>query len=421
VYLGDAARTHFAGAAQITKKNVASLTMAWTYDTGDFGSGVSTMQTSPLVVDGVLYGLTPTLNAFALNAADGAELWRYESQTAPGVQRGLMWLESDSGNRLLYTAGDWLIALDPTSGRGIDGFGEGGRLDLAALLDVDRVAAPVPGVVAEGLVILGLATDDGGAVVAIEATTGQLRWRYDPVAGGRGGAADVGIAYDSKRGLVFVPTGPPSPPYTGASRPGDNLYADTLLALDAKTGELEWHHQVVRHGLWGRELGAPPTLVQIEGNDGPVDAVALATRSGDLYVFDRESGLPLYGTSEVSVPSSTVPGEAAAETQRVSDVTFTSAPFSVTNRSESAAASVALALGDARRSRFAPPGTDGSVLFPGVDAGVGWGGLAYGVAIRTSTCDTARAVTGSSARASRATVPTAMVRVGRAWSALAAA
>jgi len=356
-YLGNPSRTHFVNLTQINVDNVASMRQVWSYDTGDFGTGVSTMVTSPLVVDGVLYGLTPTLNAFAVDAATGAELWRFDAEASSGVQRGLMWWPGEPQARLFYTAGHYLIALHPETGHEIAGFGTAGRLDLRAFVDGGPTRAPSPGVVVDDVIILGLAGNGvsrGGAVIAVDARSGDLRLRFDTLLNGGGADAVVGMAYDVEAKLIFVPTGAPAPEHYGAGRVGDNLYADTLLALDAMTGELRWHYQVVRHGLWGSELTSPPTLVRIRQDGRVVEAVALATRSGSLFLFARDSGETLYSTLEVAAPPSLIAGENAAPVQRTSSVTFTHT-----------------------QSEFKPPSLEPSLLVPGLGGGVGWGGLAY--------------------------------------------
>ena len=366
VYLGDAGRTHFSPLTQIHPGNVGSLAPAWVYDTDEFGDGVSTMVTSPLVVDGRLYGLTPRLNAFALDAATGAVLWQFETDAPGGIQRGLSWWEDGTESRLFFGAGPWLLALDPRTGTPASAFGDTGRLDLRTFADGADVTAPSPAVVFEDLVVVGLDGDTGGtSVLAVDAATGTPAWHFRA-----GVSAGVGMALDAGRGLLLVPTGPPVPEHVGKGRP-DDLLSDSLLALDVRTGALRWRRQLVRDGLRGRELTAPPTLVQVSRKDALVDAVALPTRSGSLYLFDRDSGASVLPTREVPAPPGNVPGERAAPVHTVSSVLLT--------RRE---AGLGEAVAGLVREPFAPPSMAGTLLFPGVAAGVGWGGAAYDPGVR---------------------------------------
>mgnify|MGYP006157620615 CR=1 FL=1 len=297
-YLADRGLSHFSELEQINPDNVGALKLAWTYDTNEFGTGISTMQTSPLIIDGVLYGLTPTLNAFALDAATGAQIWHHNAGSPGGVQRGLVWLPNSAAPTLIYAAGSTLIGLDSKTGSRRFGY------DLDRLLGASVVRAS-PGVGHEGSLLLGLdIADRSGAVVAVDVASGNLLWRFDTMTDGAGGAADLAMALDQERGLLFVVTGAPSPAHYGVDRPGDNLYADTVLALDVGAGEVRWHHQVVQHGLWGPELISPPTLVQVARDRQTLDAVAVTTRRGNLLLLDRADGTSLSDSiSLTSLPS----------------------------------------------------------------------------------------------------------------------
>ena len=360
-YLGDPGLAHYSPLAQIDRNNVGALEPAWVYDGNEFGDGVSTLLTSPLVIDGVLYGLTPRLNAFALDAATGAELWRFETEATSGVQRGLAWWDGGDGARLFFGAGPHLIALDPDTGQPAATFADGGRLDLRGFGEGVEVTAPSPAVVFEDLVIVGLEFDDavqGPSVVAVDARSSRLAWEFRA-----GTSAGVGMALDAARELLFVPTGPPIPQHVGRDRAGDGVLSDALLALDARTGKLRWHRQIVHNGLRGRELTAPPTLVQAQRAGTFVDAVALPTRPGDLFVFDRETGASLFETKEVQAPSSLIPGEDAVPVHTVSALSLTR-----TSPTE---------IAGLPHEPFAPPSLAGTLLFPGFGGGVGWGGAAY--------------------------------------------
>ena len=399
VYLGDAGRRHYSALDQITRDNVSRLEVAWVYDAGELRGGGSTMYTSPLVIDGVLYGLSPRLVAFALSAATGEELWRFEPGGNGAAQRGLMWWEHDGGARLFYTAGRELLALDASDGTPIEGFGDNGRLDLTPSGDrTGSLSVTVPGVVFENLIILGFSTSESagafpGSVRAFSALDGALVWQFNTIpapgdpgsetwadgalAQAGGANAWTGMTLDEERGLLYAPTGSATPDFYGANRLGDNLYANSLLAIDARTGQLRWHYQVVRHDLWDRDNPSPPTLVQLDRDGRTIDAVALTTKSGHLYVFDRETGESMYPIVEVDQLPSTLVGEVPASTQRVSTVAFSRQTFEITTRTEEATSFVEEQIEEWDLRPWAPPRV-GTVLFqPWYDGGAEWGGSAF--------------------------------------------
>ena len=402
VYLGDAGRQHYSALDQVNRDNVSQLELAWVYDSGELRGGGSTMYTSPLVIDGVLYGLSPKLVAFALNAATGEELWlwRFDPGLNGAAQRGLMWWEQDRERRLFYTAGREFLALNAADGTPIESFGEQGRLDLTPSGDqVGYIAVTVPGVVFEDMIILGFSTTETadafpGSVRAFSALDGVLVWQFStiPAPGEPGsetwaegslehaGGANVwtGMTLDEERGLLFVPTGSATPDFYGANRLGDNLYANSLLAIDVRTGQLNWHFQVFRHDLWDRDNPSPPTLVQLERNGRTIDAVALTTKSGHLYVFDRETGESMYPIVEVETPlSSTLPGEVPAAAQPVSTVAFSWQQFEITNRTTEATNFIEEQIKDWDLRPWAPPQVGTVLLHPWYDGGAEWGGSAF--------------------------------------------
>ena len=399
VYLGDAGRRHYSALDQITRDNVSTLELAWIYNAGELRGNRSTMYTSPLVIEGVLYGLSPRLAAFALDASTGAELWRFDPEVPGAAQRGLMWWEGEGGPRLFYTAGSVLLAIDPEDGTPITTFGDNGQLELTPDGPGRYIAVTVPGSVFGNTLILGFSTTEGsdafpGSIRAFSVHDGTLVWQFDtiPAPGTPGaetwtdegslahaGGANVwsGMTLDTERGLLFAPTGSATPDFYGADRLGDNLYANCLLAIDARTGELRWHYQVVRHDLWDRDNPSPPTLVQLERDGRTIDAVALTTKSGHLYVFDRETGESMYPIVEVPQLPSTLPGEVPAPSQPFSEVAFSRQTFEITERNEAARRFVEEQIQDWDLRTGAPPRVGTVLLQPWYDGGAEWGGSAY--------------------------------------------
>ena len=397
-YLGDPGRSHYSALTQINRGNAAQLELAWRYDSGELREGNSSMYTSPLIIDGILYGLSPKLTAFALNAATGEELWRYDPGGNGAAQRGLMWWQEDNDKRLIYAAGRELIMLNADSGSPITSFGDNGRLDLRPAEKEAPFFTSVPGIVFEDLLILGFSTAESanshaGMIRAFDVHSGEEFWRFNslPVEGGLGsetweeGSLDnsggannwTGMTLDSERGILFVPTGSATPDFYGASRIGDNLFANSLIAINARTGEYRWHYQTVRHDLWDRDLPAPPTLVQLERNGVLIDAVAVTTKSGHLFVFDRDTGESLYEIYEVNGLPSELPGEVVSPTQPVSSVAFTRQEFEMTARNQTAINHVTNLIAPLDQRPWAPPTTDGILFYPAYDGGAEWGGSAY--------------------------------------------
>lgn len=410
-YGGDAGGQHFSKLAKINRNNVASLLPAWRFDTGPGG-----LQTSPLVIDGVLYAMSPAPEVIALDAASGWLLWKRALPDA-GMQpvRGLtMWRDGDE-RRLLVGAGNWLTALDPVTGKAVSGFGQNGRVDLREGLGRPAAEMPVamtsPGVIWRDMIITGFRTTEGkpaapGAVRAYDVRTGKLRWTFQLVPGkgqagsetwpaaalDRAGGANAwaGMVVDAARGIVFVPTGSAVEDFYGADRKGQNLYANSLVALDATTGRHLWHHQLVHHDLWDRDLPSPPVLLSIRRQGRIVDAVVQATKQGYLFAFDRVTGNPLFPIVERAMPASTVTGEEAWPTQPFPTLP---APFArqrltrdmLTRRTQGAYAAASSAFeGMISDGQFVPLSVDRpTIVFPGFDGGAEWGGQAVDPATGT--------------------------------------
>lgn len=412
VYGGGPDSIRYSALDQITRANIHKLRVAWTFDTGDAFPG-SEMQCNPIVVGGVLYATTPRLRVIALDAATGRLIWSSD----PGRDlrlsgklrsRGLTWWADGSHGRLFFAARHYLYALDARTGKPVPSFGEDGRIDLRRNLGRDpaaiTVSATSPGIVYRDLLILGSIVSESlpsapGHIRAYDVRTGRLRWvfrtiphpgefGYDtwpPDAWRYSGGANnwAGMSLDEKRGLVFVPTGSAAFDFYGANRHGDNLFANCLIALDAATGKRVWHFQFVRHDVWDRDLPAPPSLVTLRRGGRSIDAVAQITKSGHVFVFERETGRPLFPIEYRSVPASSIEGERLAATQPFplkpppfARQLFT--PEMVTRRTPEARKAVLERLGKLRNGgQFTPPSLEGTVIFPGFDGGGEWGGAAF--------------------------------------------
>ena len=409
VFGGNADNTHYSTLSQITPANVASLQVAWTYATNDEFRG-SEMQTNPIVIDGILYGTSPKLRVFALDAATGRELWSFDpnaGRPAPSRfrHRGLV----VTGDRVLVTWRYRLYALDRRTGQPIPTFGDSaGFVDMRNAFDrpAERitVSASTPGVVYGDLYVIGSTVSEAlpsspGDIRAYDVRTGALRWVFHTiprpgefgyetwspdawkVAGGAN--AWAGVTIDQQRGIVFAATGSAAFDFYGANRLGDNLFANTLLALDARTGRRLWHFQAIKHDLWDWDFPAAPTLVTVTREGRRIDAVAAITKTGYVYVFERENGRSLFPIEYRRVPASSVDGERAAETQ---PFPLAPPPFvrqtlteeMLTRRTPAAHDSV-LKFFRAYKTTgmYDPPNTQGTIIFPGVDGGGEWGGPAF--------------------------------------------
>ncbi|MCY1672072.1 PQQ-binding-like beta-propeller repeat protein [Novosphingobium sp. SL115] len=403
-YGGDAGGSHHSTLATITRDNVRDLAPVWRFDTGLGG-----LQTSPLVADGVLYAMTPAQEVIALDGANGRLLWKHAiAQAGQQPVRGLSLWREGAQQRLLVGAGPWLIALDPATGQPAPGFGSDGRVDLREGLGRPAEQVPLamtsPGVIWGDTIIVGFRTAEAkpaapGAVRAYDVRTGKLRWTFDllPKPGQPGsetwadgaleGAGAInswpGMVVDQHRGIVFVPTGSAADDFYGADRKGQNLYANSLVALDARDGRHLWHYQLVHHDIWDRDLPSPPVLLTVNQGGRRIDAVAQATKQGFVFLFDRVTGKPLFPIDEMPFPASTVPGEEAWATQPVPRLP---APFArqrldadmLTQRTPEAHAAVAAAFADMRSEGLFVPLSVGkpTVVFPGFDGGAEWGGQA---------------------------------------------
>lgn len=405
VYGASPENTHYSPLAQINRSNVKDLAVAWSFDTGESGG----LETSPLIVGGTLYGITPTQKIFALDATTGRSLWKFDSGVK-GTQpdRGLAFWQDGKDARILVGVMNFLYALDAKTGRPIESFGKNGRIDLRDDLgrkpDAQSVALTSPGIIYKDLIIVGGRNPETlpappGDIRAYDVRSGKLRWSFHTIphpgefgyetwpkdAWKYSGAANnwAGMALDPKRGIVYVPTGSAAFDFYGANRLGDDLFADCLMALNAETGERIWHFQGVKHDLWDRDFPSPPALVTVKRDGRDIEAVAQTTKQGFVYLFDRVNGRPLFPIEYKKYPPSSVPGEVTAEEQ---PLPAKPAPFArqflsadmLTNRSPEAHQWAAEHFrGFRSEGQFVPfsVGKD-TVIFPGFDGGAEWGGPA---------------------------------------------
>ncbi len=404
---GGVGNARYSPLTQITRENVQQLQVAWTYESGDHFTA-SEMQSNPVVVDGVLYATTPTMQVVAVNAATGKEVWKYDPGGGTSARtrfrhRGV----AVHADRVFVTYRNFLIALDKTTGAPVASFGVEGRVDLRQGLGRPpeglSVSASTPGVIFEDLLILPSSVPETlpgtpGHIRAFDWKTGQQRWIFHTIpqpgevgyetwpenayklAGGAN--AWAGVTVDPTLAMVFAATGSASFDFYGTTRKGDNLFADSVLALDARTGTRVWHFQGVKHDLWDWDFPAPPTLVTVTRNGQKVEAVAQITKYGDTFVLDRRTGASLFAIEDRAVPPSSVDGEFASPTQPrpLKPVPFARQGLTeamLTRRTPDAHAAVLARFKAMKSGMFMPPSHEGTIVFPGFDGGAEWGGAAF--------------------------------------------
>ena len=428
-YGHDAHGSRYATLTQITRENVSQLAVAWTYRTGEMGARTRQpvkFEATPLMVDGTLYLSTPFGRAIAIDAETGRERWAYDAHANRNgdwgdfANRGVStWVDARvpmlaACHRRIYlaTIDARIIALDARTGAPCPGFGSGGTIDLRKGLHnapyyTEEYELTSPPAVINGMLVTGSAIADNGRtaaasgeVRAFDARTGALKWSWDPVPrdssdaewrSWRGalahttGAANAWsvIAADSARDMVFVPTGSASPDYYGGERVGDNHYANSIVAIRASTGKVVWHFQAVHHDLWDYDVASPPALVTLTHNGRRVDAVLQATKSGQLFVLDRDTGAPIFPVEERAVPQSRIYGERASPTQPFNTVIPPLSPQSLPLDQVWGAtpASREACLAQIRPLRndgaFTPPSLEGTLVMPSNVGGAHWGGLTF--------------------------------------------
>ncbi len=411
-YNGGPDRNHFSPLTQITPANVANLHVAWSYASGgaDTARNSTQMQCNPLIIGGVLYGVSAGSQAFAVDAATGKEIWKtaFTDDTFAMNSRGVTHWTDGRVARIFFAYGSLLYALDARTGRPIPTFGKNGKINLRDGLDRpgadDYVVSNTPGVVYKNLLIVGHRVSEvapalPGDIRAYDLRTGRLVWTFHtiphpgeygadtwPKDGYRhfGGANNwMGMALDRQRGIVYAPTGTAAFDLYGATRPGQNLFGNSLIALDAATGKRRWHFQTVHHDIWDRDIPAPPNLFTVVHEGKKVDAVSVLSKQGFLFAFNRVTGKPLFPIEERPMPASTVPGEKAWPTQPIplKPAPFTKQTFTEADLNDFVADRDTV-LSQLRRWQKGKPffplplSPNRTVFFPGTDGGAQWGGAA---------------------------------------------
>jgi quinoprotein glucose dehydrogenase len=421
VYGGSKAGGHYSNLSQIDTSNVSQLQVAWEFHTKDNEANTQ-IQVNPVIIDGILYGVSPKLKLFALDAATGESKWIFDpvdTNTVKGagyfsmnVCRGVTFYSDDKDNkRIFFGASTFLYCIDANTGKPVESFGDKGKIDLHNDLGRDvkdlYIAATTPGIIYKDMIIVGCRVAEDAAAIpghirAYDVHTGKLRWIFHtiPQPGEDGyetwddkeawkhiGGANTwaGFSLDEEKGILFAPTGSASFDFYGGKRPGDNLFANCVLALDANTGKRIWHFQTVHHDVWDRDHPTAPVLVTVTKDGKQIEAVAQPTKSGFIFLFERATGKPVYPIDEIQVstasgltgeklsptqPWPTFPKPFVRQTLTEKDLN-TLIPDSSYNDIKNRLA------GYKSGTIFEPPSKEGTIIFPGFDGGAEWGGPAY--------------------------------------------
>lgn len=410
MYKADASSSSHSILNQVNTENVGELQVAWTHRFNDApeGSRGASSESNPIIVDGVMYTMSARHRVYAINAATGEQMWGFDpfdGGAGGGVGRGVTYWEDGNDRRILFTGGDGLFALNAETGKPIPTFRVQGRVNLNIGMrgnpEKISVIPTSPGIVFKDLLILGnevseLYGAEPGYIRAYNIQNGKLEWTFHTIprpgeygydswpkdawkyAGGANNWG--GMSIDAERGMVFLATGSPTYDYYGKDRIGDNLFGNSVIALDARTGKYRWHFQTVHHDLWDYDLPAPPNLLTVTHKGKKIDAVAQTSKLGFVYVFDRETGKPLFPIEERPVPASDIPGEVASPTQ---PFPLKPAPYARQHVSIKDISNYSTASHDSLVKRFkgfryeglfTPPSVRGTFMVPGSRGGSSWGG-----------------------------------------------
>jgi len=409
-YNGGPNKNHFSALKQINTHNVAQLKVAWTYQSGgaDTVKNTTQMQCNPLIIKGVMYGVSAGSQAFALDAASGKELWKttLNDKTFSMTSRGVSYWSDGKEARIFFGYGAFLYALDAQTGQPIPSFGSNGKIKLIDGLKRpgadEYVISNTPPSIYKNILIVGTRVSESatallGDIRAYDVRTGRKIWTFHTIPRpgefgyktwekqnykNIGGANNwMGMALDTEKGIVYAPTGSAAFDFYGGNRKGDNLFANCLLALDANTGKRLWHFQTVHHDIWDRDIPAPPNLFTLTQNGQKIDAVSVLSKQGFMFVFDRVSGKPLFPIEERPFPASEIEGEKASLTQPIplGPEPFTRQSFTEKDVNDFAADRDDI-IAQVRQANtgqpFIPLGNKRTLFFPGTDGGAQWGGAA---------------------------------------------
>lgn len=417
-YGGTKDANRYSSIDQINLENVTGLEEAWVFNTGDKDTANrSEMQCNPIVIDQTLYVTSSKFKLFALDPTSGKQKWVFDPSANSdekmgfGINRGLMYWQDEKGTdkRIFYGAASKLYAVNAINGDLIKDFGNGGSIELKEGLDIPEsqdgsLLLKTPGVIFKDLLIVGMSLSEDadalpGHVRAFDVRTGKRQWIFHtiPQPGefgydswedkeswkNIGGANNwTGMSLDEQRGIVYVPTGTASPDFYGGTRKGSNLFANSIIALDAATGKYIWHYQVVHHDLWDRDLPAAPNLITVNNNGKNIDALAQITKHGYIYLLDRTNGNPIFPIPEVPVPQEALPGEKPWPTQPIPSLpeAFSRQKFGpedISNISPETQRELTERYAQIKnRKQFTPPSKEGNWIFPDFGGGGEWGGAA---------------------------------------------
>jgi quinoprotein glucose dehydrogenase len=416
-YGGNKTNNRHSHLNQINLNNIKNLRVAWIYNsdsTIDFLSGTKSfeMECQPIVVEGILYGVSPSLKLFALGAGTGKKLWEFDpfKNESPKYTscRGVVFWKNGMDKRIFYSAGHTLYGINASTGLPVEGFGIAGKIDLHIGLNDNHevnnlyVAATTPGIIHNNTLVLGSAVSESGDAApgyirGFDAISGKLKWVFHtvPEPGEPGyetwpknaykkiGAANnwSGLSLDEKRGVVYLGTGSPAADFYGGERKGTNLFSDCILALDAESGKLKWYYQTIHHDLWDRDIPCPPNLATIKRDGKKLDVVVQATKDGLIFVLDRDSGKSIFPVEEKKVPVKGLPGEHPWPYQKfpVKPLPFSNQVFTeedITNISKESHDYIKKLFDSTDHSnKFILPG-EKEILLYGYSGGAEWGGNA---------------------------------------------